>query len=273
MIPACKIVGIINVTPDSFSGSGILPADSLILEHAKILCEDRADILDIGAESTRPGARSLTHEEEWQRLQTILPQICQLARRYNIKTSIDTRHLQTAKNAIDCGIDWINDVSGAENNEMVDLIARNPHIKYVIMHNLGIPANKNITIAATANAVETVKEWFEQKLALLKAHGIPKDRVILDPGIGFGKTAEQSWNLINHIKELKQLGAEILIGHSRKSFLDFAPQHNQSLPHTKPEERLPQTLAVSGLLIKEGIEYLRVHDVREHKELRDSVSI
>jgi len=260
-----KIVGILNITPDSFSDGGLCGNNAAILNAAQRLIEDGTDVIDIGAESTRPNAIQLGYEEEWQRLQEVLGQICELAKSAGVLTSIDTRHAQTARQAISCGIDWVNDVSGAGNKQMLDVL-KNWQGRVVIMHNLGVPADRNITIADNKDAVLEVKEWLAARLELLEENGISRERVIIDPGIGFGKTAAQSWQIINNIMELESLGVEILVGHSRKSFLaGYHPPKPLLIDISQVSENDTATVDVSIKLAALGIDYLRVHNVSLHK--------
>lgn len=250
-----KIVGILNVTPDSFSDGGLVGNLEAIIDTTLQLIEDGTDVIDIGAESTRPGAIALSYSEEWRRLEQCLPKICEIAKKAGVLTSIDTRHPQTASKAISAGIDWVNDVSGAGNKEMLKVLA--PwHGKVVIMHNLGVPVDKNVTIPANKDAVEEVYNWLTARIKLLEDNGITKNRIIIDPGVGFGKTAQQSWEIINRIAEFKGLGAEIFVGHSRKSFLNIKGDN---------ADKDKATLEVSKQLAQGGVHYLRVHNVWLHK--------
>lgn len=283
-----KIAGILNITPDSFSDGGLAGNVPAIISAAQKLIDDGADVIDIGAESTRPGARTLTPDEEWQRLEPCLAQICALAKKHGVLCSIDTRNVATAQKAIECGIDWVNDVSGAGDAAMLEVL-KTWGGKVVIMHNLGVPADKNIVIDADKNVVDEVYRWLEARLNLLEKDGIARSRVIIDPGIGFGKNAAQSWDLVNNIAAFKKLGAEILVGHSRKSFL--SERHcdksnevsakkqsilpcsvNTGLPRYTPDGRFlamtdkdAATLEVSKQLAAQAVDYLRVHDVSLHK--------
>lgn len=240
------------------------------------MAEEGADVVDIGAESTRPGATPLSPEEEWQRLGPVLEKL--MKNKPPVEISIDTRHYETAAKAVELGADWINDVSGLENGKksppacggrvrggcpddnakMINLIA-NHSIKIVIMHNLGIPADKNKIIPADKSALEEVFVWGRNKIRMLEDKGINRDKIIFDPGIGFGKTAEQSLELVRSAAQFKKLGVEIMYGHSRKSFL--------SLFTDKPAiDRDEETYKVSVFLASQGIAYLRVHDVRGNTE-------
>jgi dihydropteroate synthase len=270
-----KIVGILNITPDSFSDGGLSGNNKEIIKTTRKLIEDGADIIDIGAESTRPGAHSLTHDEEWGRLEGVLQQICDISHKSGILTSIDTRHAKTAQCAIAAGIDWVNDVSGAGDNAMIDILA-NWQGRVVIMHNLGVPADKKITISEKLNPVEEVKKWLLSRIEFLEEKGISRDRVIIDPGVGFGKTAEQSWELLENIVEFMNLGAEVFVGHSRKSFISNSPQPKYPSEVERKilsyggaiEERDAATLEISKRLVSQGVHYLRVHNVALHNKLK-----
>lgn len=248
-----KIVGILNITPDSFSDGG---QHEDALKYARKLIEDGADIIDIGAESTRPGAKSLSYDEEWERLEPVLAAIIKTAKAANVKTSLDTRHHKSAVKAIRLGIDWINDVRGFCAPDMINAV-KDSNVRLVMMHSLTVPADKNITIAEDKDPVAEILSWTENKLQALTAQDIDKERIILDPGIGFGKTAKQSLEIMKRIDELKKSGLEILVGHSRKSFFNLITTKDFS-------ERDVETIAAS-ILIAPFVSYLRVHDVAGHK--------
>ncbi len=178
-----------------------------------------------------------------------MPKIIELCHRNNIITSLDTYHPQTAKRAIALGIDWINDVSGFE-PAMIDAV-KDSNVSLVFMHNLGVPADKNKTLPEDTDVIATLLKWANDKISQLQKAGIKKERLIFDPGIGFGKTAAQSWQIINNAEKFKMLGLPIFIGHSRKSFLGDG-------------ERDAATIAASISMAKKGVDYLRVHDVAGH---------
>ena len=168
-----KIIGILNITPDSFSDGGLYIDDESILDATQKLIDDGAAIIDIGAESTRPGATILSHEEEWQRLGNILPQICKLIKSSEILSSIDTRHAKTAKKAIYEGIDWINDVSGLDDPAMREIIAT-AKADCVVMHHLSIPERRDNILDRSQDPVQTVYAWGEKRLAELERSGIAR---------------------------------------------------------------------------------------------------
>lgn len=246
-----RIVGIVNLTPDSFSDGGRYVGADAAIARMEQLVEQGADVLDVGAESTRPGARSLSHAEEWERLQPVL----ELAKNRFPHTaiSVDTRNAATAARAIDAGADWINDVAGGKDPQMLEVI-RAASCQYVVMHSLTVPANPQAVLPEGVDATTTVRSWAEQRLQELYDAGIKPERVILDPGIGFGKTASQSWNLIRHIESLIDLPTPLLIGHSRKSFFKMVSEQDAA-------ERDMETHMVSAWLARHGVAFLRVHDV------------
>ncbi|GFZ83849.1 dihydropteroate synthase [Rickettsiales bacterium] len=248
------IVAALNITPDSFSGDGELKNTT---EKAKKLIEDGADIIDIGAESTRPGATPLSAEEEWQRLERTLPEIINLAHKNNVKASIDTRHHQTASKAITMGVDFINDVEGFHSEEMINVV-RQSEASLIMMHSLTVPADRDVTIPEDKDIIPEITKWAENTKQKLLNAGIKQERIIFDPGIGFGKTADQSWYLIKNIQQFFSLNLDILVGHSRKSFLNKIT----ALPFAK---RDIESLAISIYCLQKGVKYIRVHDVAIHK--------
>jgi dihydropteroate synthase len=242
-----EIVAIINITPDSFSDGrkNATTEDYLALIQQAI--EEGATILDIGAESTRPGATLLTQEEEWKRLKPILQQIKSKA-----ILSIDTRYPQTFRDAIEYGAQWFNDISGLQNVESTKLAAE-CKCDVVLMHSLTVPADPKITFSEGTNVVQAVLDWAEKRIAELK---LPKDKIIFDPGIGFGKTAAQCWELIENIAQFKTLGVRLMVGHSRKSFL--------GLPM---EQRDAATAEITRKLAQAGVDYVRVHNVKANHQV------
>lgn len=250
---ATQIIGIVNITPDSFSDGGRFQAPQAALEQIETLLADGAAVIDLGAESTRPGAVALSPEEEWARLGGVLSQ----ARRQFPQAifSVDTRHGETAQRALESGADWINDVSGAADTAMAAIIARHPDCRYVLMHALGIPADPAQTLPEGTDILPFMREWFESKRNALNAASVADEQLIFDPGIGFGKTAEQSWQLIRGMADLADsVTVPLLAGHSRKSFL-------KTVTNAPAQDRDLETHVVSAALAAAGVAYLRVHDV------------
>ena len=190
-----QLVGIANITPDSFSDGGKSFTTQDALSHIEAMMEEGADIIDIGAESTRPNATPLSPEEEWQRLEPVLPLAIALTEKHKRLISIDTRHADTAAKAAALGVDWLNDVSGFTQPEMISVAAES-ECDVVVMHALSIPANPAEQLPEDSSAIEDVMHFFEGRVEALEKAGIARERIILDPGIGFGKSAEQSLELI-----------------------------------------------------------------------------
>lgn len=252
-----KLVAVLNITPDSFTDGGSFVDEQNAIEQTKLLIKQGADVIDIGAESTRPNATELNHDQEWQRLQNILPEIINLTKQHKTLSSIDTRHAQTAKKAIKLGIDIINDVNSLNDKQMISTIV-NSNVDVVFMHSLTIPADKNILMPPNVDVVDELLRWAENKIKLLNKEGIVTNRLIFDPGIGFGKSAKQSMQIIQEIDRFNRLDCKIFVGHSRKSFLEL-------INKTEASQRDIETVATSMFLINKKVDFLRVHNVDMHK--------
>ena len=256
-VDSAELVGILNVTPDSFADA---PAQSAaaVIEKARQLVAAGATVLDIGAEATNPQARALDAAAEWERLAPILPALLAAKKDFflPVKISVDTRHSATAAAALDLGVDWINDVGGLSDPAMRAIIQASAG-DVVMMHQLGIPAARHHVLPADVDVVSVVYQWAERQLASLAQMGIATERVIVDIGIGFGKTATQSLELLRRIAEFNTLPTRLLVGHSRKSF--------QTLFTDQPAQaRDLETLPISLHLNQLKIDYLRVHNVADH---------
>ncbi len=246
-----ELVGIVNVTPDSFSDGG---NNVLCMQ----LVEDGAEIIDIGAESTGPLATPISETEEWNRLHPILQQF--LAEKSSSlitpRISIDTYHPNIAKKALALGVDWINDVTGLDNIHMREVLAEHSS-DVVFMHHMGVPVSRSDLIPLHEDPVAHVFEWAEKRIDLLQSSGIDRSRLIFDVGIGYGKTAEQSFELIQNISVFRKLNVRLLVGHSRKSFLKKFT--------TKPaKDRDLETVIVSLYLANTHVDYLRLHNIADH---------
>jgi 2-amino-4-hydroxy-6-hydroxymethyldihydropteridine diphosphokinase/dihydropteroate synthase len=254
-IDTAELMGIINVTPDSFSDGGTVIDVASAIQHGASLVNAGANLLDIGAEATGPHAKPLDAKTEWQRLEPILIGILAEKNQMLIppKISVDTRHAATAKQALDLGVDWINDVSGLSDPQMREIIKSSAR-DVVIMHQLGIPENNNIHLPVNQDPVPCVYDWAEAQLEFLQQQGINSERVIVDIGIGFGKTAEQSMRLLQQVSQFKKLGTRLLVGHSRKSFLKLFTDKSAL-------QRDIETLPVSLYLSRVGVDYLRLHNI------------
>lgn len=243
-----RLVGILNITPDSFSDGGLYAEAQAALQKTTQLFKEGASLVDVGAESTRPGAKPVTATQEWQRLYQILQQIIEL---YPEQISVDTYHPETAAKALDLGDVIINDVTGMNNPAMVKLVARHK-ARCVISH---LPA-ADPQAAHTGKLVEDVRQVADELLSKaeeLQEKGLPKGHIILDPGIGFGKTEELNWELLKFAKEVPDY--PVMIGYSRKRFLG------------DKRMELEPNLEAGRIATEAGAAYLRVHDVAGHRQL------
>ncbi len=254
-----EIVAIVNVTPDSFSDGGQALRPDHALSQVRRSFEHGAGVVDIGAQSTRPGARWLSASEEWNRLAPILDEAVTIARQCRGRISVDTFHPEVAARALEAGVDWINDVSGFENPDMVAAV-RGSACSLVVMHALGVPPNPSLTLDSRADVVSVLLHYFQNRLHSLLEAGIEQRRLIFDPGIGFGKSSMQSLSLLLRMHELTRPGIPLLVGHSRKSFLSL-------FSAATPEDRDDLTLVFSSLLATQSVRYLRVHNVLRHASL------
>lgn len=245
-----RIMGILNVTPDSFSDGGSFFKPSSALNQARRLIDEGADILDIGGESTRPYAEPVSLDDELDRVIPIIESIRTFS---TIPISIDTSKAEVARQALGAGADIINDVTALRKDpEMIDLV-RSCDNQVIIMHMLGTPGTMQDE-PFYHNVVEEVIDFFRERLAAIGAAGIDLKRIVIDPGIGFGKQLTHNLQLLNHLEKLSDLGQPVLLGHSRKRFLG-------DLTGLAPDKRDPITSVVSGLSLNKNISIFRVHDV------------
>ena len=241
------VMGILNVTPDSFADGGLHYEESLAITHGLEMIEDGVDIIDVGGESTRPGADRISEEEEQAR---VIPVIRELAKK-GVVISIDTMRATTAKLAVEAGASIVNDVSGgAADPDMFSTVAQ-LGCKYTLMHWRGHSKDMNEK-AIYGDVVAEVIEEVTLQLDKALAAGVKRENIILDPGIGFAKNAEHNWEVLNRSDEFVALGYPVLIGHSRKRFL--GGEH--------PDEREEATVAVTQSLVGKGIWAVRVHGVK-----------
>lgn len=248
--PGPFLMGIVNATPDSFSDGGLALDPEAAVSRALRLADEGADLVDIGGESTRPGAPRVPEEEEIRR---VVPAVERLrARGFALPISVDTCKAAVARAALDAGADLVNDVTGLADPALARLVARS-RTPVVLMHMRGTPADMQ-SRATYADVVSDVARELGGALERAEAAGVPRDRTILDPGIGFAKTAEQSVRLIARVAELRSLGRPLLVGPSRKSFIG-------KITGAPVGERLPGTLAAVTACVLAGVEILRVHDV------------
>ena len=250
-----KIVGILNITPDSFYDGGKYLEQKDILKKTEDLIEEGADIIDIGAESTRPGATPINKDQEIARIKDSLCKIVKIAHKAKVATAIDSYKYEVIKFALDNGIDMVNDQKGLETDKKVELV-RSFGVPVVVMHSLTVPTDRNINLDTKVDVISQLKIWIEKKVNYLVDRGIKKESIIFDPGIGFGKTAKQNYEIIKRCQELKTPEIKIYIGHSNKGFLKILGNQEAF------------TLASSVILMGKGVDFLRVHDVGSHKALQ-----
>ena len=251
------VMGILNVTPDSFADGGKHFTTDDAVKRAKQMIEEGVDIIDIGGESTKPGAERITEFEEEQRVLPVLEQVIPLG----TEVSIDTTRSGIAERAIKLGAKYVNDVSGGLADEkMYPLIAEHRQIQYVIMHWRGHSKNMQ-ELATYKDVVKEVKEELEERITSAIEAGVDPDQIIVDPGIGFSKTTEHNWELLKNLDRLSLLGYPILIGASRKRFL------GELTGGTNPDEREAATLAITAAMARQGIWGVRTHSVKPHREV------
>lgn len=242
------IMGILNVTPDSFSDGGSYDALDRALDHAEQMIREGADIIDIGGESTRPGYTPITDEEEIGR---VVPVIRAVKERFDIPVSLDTYKSSVAKAGIEAGADLINDIWGLKyDSRMAETIAQKG-TACCLMHNR--------IQAEYADFMKELLKDLEDSVRIGKSAGIPEDKIILDPGIGFAKTREQNLEAINCLDALRSLGYPVLLGTSRKSVIGLTL-------HVPVNERLAGTIATTVIGVQKGCAFVRVHDVKENRE-------
>jgi 2-amino-4-hydroxy-6-hydroxymethyldihydropteridine diphosphokinase/dihydropteroate synthase len=260
------LMGILNVTPDSFSDGGRFQERDAAVAQARRLVDEGAFIIDVGAESTRPDGAPVDPRAEWARLEPVLQGLRELREELRapggpepFEISIDSRNPGTVRSALEVGVDMLNDVTGFRHPEMLD-IARETSVPLVFMHALSIPVVKGESLPLDCDPVDVLMDWARERLAEFDRRGIARNRLTFDPGIGFGKTVGQNWEILERVERFHDLGIALLVGHSRKSFLEAVTARPSA-------ERDKETLEVSRRLAARGVDILRVHDVKGHHTL------
>ena len=246
-----NILGVLNLTPDSFSDGGKFNKKNKGISHAVNLYKNGASIVDIGGESTRPGSKPVNEKKEWDRIKKILKLIVK-----RIPISLDTRKSVIMENGIRLGVKLINDVSGLSYDPKTINILKKYKTPFVIQHSIGTPENMQKN-PKYKNELLDIYDYFENKIKLIRSRGIKHNNIILDPGIGFGKNLKHNMNLIRNITIFHSLGFPILVGNSRKRFIKDVSKKNDS------NTRIGGTMASSIYLMMQGIQVLRIHDVNE----------
>ncbi len=247
-----NIMGVLNLTPDSFSDGGKFNSKKRGINHAIKLLNSGANLIDIGGESTRPGSKPIKENLEWQRINKILKSLL----KKKIPISLDTRKSRIMEKGINLGINLINDVSGLDFDTETLNVLKKYKVPFVIQHSQGVPENMQKN-PRYSNELLDIYDFFEKKIKLIRSRGIKHDKIILDPGIGFGKNLKHNMNLMRNISIFHSLGFPILVGNSRKRFIKELSGKNDS------KFRNGGTIASSIYLMMQGVQILRIHDVNE----------
>ena len=244
-------MGVLNLTPDSFSDGGKYNNKKKGIKHAIKMYKAGADLIDIGGESTRPGSKSISVDQEWIRIKKVLKSICK-----KIPVSLDTRKSKIMKDGILLGVKIINDISGLNFDPNTKDVLKKYKAPFIIQHSLGTPENMQNN-PKYKNELLDIYDYFDQKIKFLRSIGIKHNNIIIDPGIGFGKNLKHNMNLIRNISIFHSLGFPILVGNSRKRFIKELSGKNDT------KNRVGGTVASSLYLMMQGVQILRVHDVDE----------
>ena len=246
-----NIMGVLNLTPDSFSDGGKFNKNNKGLKHAFKMSESGANIIDVGGESTRPGSNAINDKLEWKRIEKFIK-----SAKNHIPLSLDTRKSEIMEKGIKFGVKIINDISGLNYDSETINVLKKYNIPFVIQHSQGTPENMQ-NKPSYKNELLEIYDFFEKKLKFLKSIGIKHNNIIIDPGIGFGKNLKHNMNLISNISIFHSLGLPILVGNSKKRFIKEISGKNDT------KNRIGGTVASSIYLMMQGVQILRVHDVNE----------
>ena len=247
----CHVMGILNVTPDSFYDGGKHFETSDAQKRITSMVKEGVEIIDVGGESTRPGSKPVTAKEELER---VIPAIEFITKNYDIPVSIDTQKAEVAKKAIKAGACVVNDVGGLRNKDMISAVAE-LQIPVIIMHMQGTPENMQKNPQYT-EVVEDIKEWLEERIKTAEMVGIKRSNIIVDPGIGFGKNLRHNLEILGRLNEFKGMAGGVLLGASRKSFIGM-------MAGVKDGDRLTGSLSAAIMGATAGVDLVRVHDVKE----------
>lgn len=249
-------MGILNVTPDSFSDGGLYLAPDSAVEHALRMADEGADILDVGGESTRPGSEPVSGDEELRR---VVPVVRALSEQCNVPVSIDTQKATVARAALEAGAQIVNDVSALRADAHMAAVAAESGAPVILMHMQGTPRNMQDS-PVYGDVVADVKAWLAERMNAAEEAGIARNQLIVDPGFGFGKKLGHNVEILRRLHEFHELGAPLLVGTSRKSMVG-------ALLGVGPEERLHGTLGTVACAVLSGCHILRVHDVKPALEV------
>jgi dihydropteroate synthase len=250
-------MGILNVTPDSFSDGGFFYSQQKAIEHGLQMVDDGADIIDVGGESSRPGAESVSTAIELKR---VLPVIDGLVKKIKVPVSIDTIKAQVARQAIESGAEIVNDISALHSDKKMTKTIKDTGAAAILMHMRGKPRNMQKGNLVYNNLMAEIADYLKKSSEKALKEGVEKDRLVIDPGIGFGKTPEDNYKIIKNLSQLKELGMPIMVGTSRKSFIGI-------VIGGEPKERIEGTAATVAAAIINGCHIVRVHDVETMKKV------
>jgi dihydropteroate synthase len=249
-----RLMGVVNVTPDSFSDGGLFLDPGRAIERGRKLIEEGADVLDVGGESTRPGAAAVSEEDELARVAPVIEGLAGAG----TPISIDTSKLTVAEAALGAGASMVNDVTALRAEPEIAALCADRDAELVLMHMQGSPRTMQ-EHPIYDDVVDDVKAFLAERMELARREGMPEERIWLDPGIGFGKTVEHNLELLHRLRELTELGRPLLVGTSRKSFIG-------KLTGANVDQRLGGTIASCAIAVANGAQMLRVHDLREVRE-------
>jgi dihydropteroate synthase len=256
----CHVMGILNVTPDSFYDGGWHFDSVNTQKRIEEMISEGAEIIDIGGESTRPGSKPVSVKEELER---VIPAIEFIKSISDIPISIDTQKAEVARHAVEAGACVVNDVGGLRNDDMISLIAE-LQIPVIIMHMQGTPENMQKN-PQYANTVQDIKNWLEERINTAEIAGIKRSNIIVDPGIGFGKNLKHNLEILGGLNQFNSMAGGVLLGASRKSFIGFLTGADDS-------DRLTGSLASAMIGATEGVDLVRVHDVKETKKAIETIN-
>jgi len=262
------VMGILNVTPDSFSDGGRFFSVDKAVEHAVYMSKEGADIIDIGGESTRPGSKSISLDEEMDR---VIPVIEQLIGKLKIPISIDTYKSEIAREALDLGVGMVNDITALQGDKKLVNIIAEYDVPVCLMHMKGNPRDMQIN-PVYDDVVKEIHDFLKEQTKYAILHNVKKENIIIDPGLGFGKRTgkgvEDNCQILNRLLEFKDLGFPIMVGASRKTFIGNVCGNKKPLPVS---ERLEGSLAAACLAVVNGADIIRVHDVKETRRCVDLI--
>lgn len=254
----CHVMGILNVTPDSFYDGGKHFDLADTQKRVDAMVKEGVEIIDIGGESTRPGSKPVTVDEELDR---VIPAIQYISKNYEIPVSIDTQKAEVARKAVEAGACVVNDVGGLRNDDMISVVAE-MNVPVIIMHMQGTPENMQKN-PQYCDVVEDIKEWLQERIKAAEMAGIKRSDIIVDPGIGFGKNLKHNLEILGGLDKFSEMAGGVLLGASRKSFIGFL---------TGDGDRLTGSLAAAMIGATANVDLVRVHDVKETRKAIDTIN-